>query len=187
VAAHAQHEPTPAQVKKLLDRVMLLILCLTALAVAFHSARGDGTVIVGLTTVVYTVAAAFIGVMLLHYRRSKRRPVWLAIVCPALSIAVMLSVAFTQWPLRASYAVSRDGLNRLAARIDAGQQVATPKRVGLFVIRAADVSRDGIVELWTDDSAIGRRGFVHCRPDRAPGNLWSMIQLDDSWLFVEED
>ena len=103
------------------------------------------------------------------------------------TIAILLSVATSDWPLHAAYALSRPSFDHVADHVRAGTPPTTPCLIGLFRIRKAEVSENGIVCLWTDDEARGPTGFVQCGPDDLPFNLWSHARLDDSWQFISED
>ena len=48
------------------------------------------------------------------------------------SVALLLSVAFTDWPLRVSFAFHRPPLEVHAEKFLAGEPVTTPTRFGLF-------------------------------------------------------
>ena len=82
--------------------------------------------------------------------------------------------------------MSRGAFDAIAQRVRAGEQVK-PQRVGLVVIRKAQVYHNGIVCLWTGLKPSGYTGFVRCGPDYVPFNLWSMVRLDARWQFISED
>src|SRR5205807_2528160 len=97
------------------------------------------------------------------------------------------SVAFSQWPLRVSYALSRPSFDALAKHVRAGDPIYVPRRAGLFAIRKAEISYSGVICLWTTVNPGGNTGFVQCGPDHIPLNLWSSISLDNQWQFISED
>ncbi len=103
------------------------------------------------------------------------------------ALAMLLSVATSNWPLQAAYTLSRPSFDRVAAQVRAGDPPSTPCLIGLFRIRKAEVSHNGIVCLWTDDDPAGPTGFVQTGPDDLPFNLWSHTPLDNSWQFISED
>ena len=103
------------------------------------------------------------------------------------TLAVLLSVITSNWPLRAAFALSRTSFDRIAAQVLAENPPETPCMVGLFRIEKAHVDRHGIVCLWTDIDPSGATGFVQYRCDDLPFNLWSRMRLDDSWQFIQED
>ncbi len=103
------------------------------------------------------------------------------------TIAILLSVATSDWPLRAAYTLSRSSFDRVASQVDAGDHVNTPCWIGLFRIHKAEVHHNGVVCLWTDDDTAGPTGFVQYASDDLPFNLWSHIRLDNRWQFIAED
>ena len=103
------------------------------------------------------------------------------------SIAILLSVMTSNWPLHAAYVLSRPSFDRVAAEIRDGNSPGSPRRVGLFRIQKAEVSHNGVVCLWTDVDPSGYSGFVQHGANDLPFNLWSHTQLDDSWQFIKED
>jgi len=103
------------------------------------------------------------------------------------ALAILLSVATSNWPLQAAYVLSRTSFDRVAAQVRAGDPPSTPCLIGLFRIRKAEVYHNGIVCLWTDDDSGGPTGFVQTGPDDLPFNLWSHTPLDNSWQFISED
>lgn len=122
-----------------------------------------------------------------EFARSKKRRTWPVLVGAFVSLATIVSVMAVHWPLRAGYFLSRASLDHLAQDVRAGQPFVGPKRVGLFTVVEAEISRHGIVCLWVDADPEGKTGFVRCGPDHVPFNLWSMVSLDDRWQFISED
>lgn len=53
----------------------------------------------------------------------------------AVLVAAPVGLAFTDWPVRAAFAVSRPALDRLADRAAAGGQLDGPEWAGLFLVR----------------------------------------------------
>jgi hypothetical protein len=167
---------------------MLGVVVAGCAVLAVHtSARGDGSLIALGMTLVSAPVCVVAAVSMLRYRRHRGRAAWPAIIGAIVSFGIVLSVACTQWPLRVSFALSRKSLDGLATRVGAGEQVATPARAGFFTVREAEVSRRGVVCLWTNEFSTGRVGFVRRQPDGVPGNAWSNIWLNETWQFIEED
>jgi hypothetical protein len=131
-----------------------------------------------------TIIVAFVAV---GSRRSARQHLRPALIGPVLSLTVIISVAATNWPLRTTYAFSRNAFDTIAERLRAGEPITSPIRAGLFSIEQAELSRDGVVCLWTELQPGGNTGFVQCRRDHVPFNLWSIVRLDDRWQFISED
>ena len=102
-------------------------------------------------------------------------------------IAIVLSVAVTNWPLRAVFSMSRPTFDQIADDVRKGNVPKTPCRVGLYRIRKAEVYHNNVVCLWTDLNPNGKSGFVLCPPENPPFNLWSHVPLDASWQFIAED
>ena len=121
---------------------------------------------------------------LAHVKSASRRA---AFIAGSVSLALIASVMATAWPLRLSYLLSRPSLQRLGTAIDPGQRTDGPVRAGLFVVKRAEVSRQGRVCLWTELEPDGNTGFVRCGMNGLPVNLWSSIQLDEQWYLVAED
>ena len=102
-------------------------------------------------------------------------------------IAIILSIALTNWPMRAAFAISRPTFDQIAHDVRMGNVPNTPFRAGLFRIRKAEVYYNNVVCLWTHQNPGGKSGFVQCPPENPPFNLWSHIPLDASWQFITED
>lgn len=104
-----------------------------------------------------------------------------------ISLALIVSVFTTHWPLKAHYHLVKGRLNRIADRVEAKEPVSLPCQVGLFRIKKAEVYGNGITCLWTGDNPAGHAGFVRTSPDKVRFNLWAMVQLDNDWQFIKED
>ena len=170
-----------------IDAALMSVLALLAIAGILHSATGGEQVGVVLLAIVVSAAAIIVSCLLVGYRRHTQRAVLPALVAPVVCLSIIISVAATHWPLRVTYALSRDAFDAVAQRVRAGEQIATPVRAGLFTIRRVELSHHGIVCLWTYPHPSGSTGFVQCRRDYVPFNLWSLIRLDDRWQFISED
>lgn len=77
----------------------------------------------------------------------------------------------------------------MADRVVNGQQITLPARIGLLRIKKAEMNSGGVVCLWTDIDPAGCAGFVKTTLAEAESqfNLWTMIEMDDNWQFIEED
>jgi hypothetical protein len=124
----------------------------------------------------------------LSNRRERRPTIWRSAVATS-AFAVIVSVAVTQWPLRAAYALSTSALEDAARRLRAGEQLETPRLVGLVIVRRAELAEyvRPLVCLWTDLAPNGKTGFVQWTGDDEPLSLWSNRPLTDGWHFVTED
>lgn len=170
-----------------IDAALIALLGLLALAGILHSATGGEQVGVVLLAIVLSAATIIVSRLLFGYRRYTKRPVLLAIIAPVACLSIIISVAATYWPLRVTYAMSRNAFDSLAQRVRAGEHIEMPVRAGFFTVRHAELSHHGIVCLWTYPHPTGSTGFVQCRRDYVPFNLWSLIRLDDRWQFISED
>lgn len=100
---------------------------------------------------------------------------------------IFVSAAAVNWPFRLRFFLSRPSIERVAAQVTAGKSPTTPFRAGAFWIEQAELRRDGIVCLWTVPNPGGSTGFVHCRGETVPFNLFTCIDLDGRWRYIEED
>jgi uncharacterized membrane protein SirB2 len=179
----APHRARPSHI----DAALMTLLGLLALASVLVSAGGGEQVSVVLLAIVLSAATIIVGSLLIGHRRHTQRRILPAMLAAVLSLSVIVSVAAAQWPLRAAYALSRDSFDAVAQRVRNGEHITMPLRAGLFTIRRAELSPDGIVCLWTRPNPGGSTGFVQCPRDHVPFNLWSIIRLDDRWQFISED
>ncbi len=170
-----------------IDAFLISLLGLLAMAGILYSATGGEESRVMLLAMVLSGAAIMVSSLLICYRRYTHRLVLPALVASVLSMVIIFSVAATHWPLHVTYALSRDAFDIVAKRVRAGEQVATPFRAGYFTVQRAELSHRGIVCLWTQPDPGGSTGFVQCRRDNVPFNLWSIVRLDDRWQFISED
>ena len=170
-----------------IDAALMSLLGLLALAGVIVSATGVEQVGVVLLAIVLSANVITVGFLLVGYRRHTQRRILPALYASVLSLVVIISVAASHWPLRVSYALSRCSFDAVAQRVRNGEQVTTPMRAGLFTIQRAGLSRHDIVCLWTQLDPGGNTGFVQCRREYVPFNLWSMVKLDDRWQYISED
>lgn len=102
-------------------------------------------------------------------------------------IAVYLSLLREPWTFRARFAVSRSALERLAAEVEGGVEVA-PQWAGLFFIKKA--KRNGIFTiLWTNPDGGSPAGFVHPASDYGLSHNDGSIALrrDAQWNYFVQD
>lgn len=109
-------------------------------------------------------------------------------VALALSLVLLISVGWTQWPLRLHFLMARPTIEALASRVEQGMRVDTPTWAGLFKIEKAEANRFGVVCLWIAVSP-DRDGFVRTPADKVDEqfNVWWTVNLDGEWQFVWED
>ncbi len=103
------------------------------------------------------------------------------------SLAIVPSIVFWEWPMRLTFAVSSSALSRLADQVAAGKPPSLPAKAGLFTVRSVEVRGPSIC-LWTDASPAGPSGFVRHPPGVTPRvNVWSDTCLTARWRYMEED
>ena len=173
--------------RRLTEVALRILLPFLTVAGIVYSATGGEPANVLLWAILLTWASLTAGALLISYRYDMYQRVLPTIAAALVILSLNLSVAATDWPLRASYAVSRGSLEAVAQRVRSGEQVTTPLRAGFFTVRRAEISRHGIVCLWTTPAPAGDTGFVQCPSDRVPFNLYAMVSLDDRWQFISED
>lgn len=128
-------------------------------------------------------------------QRSPRRGDWACVV----ALSVMPGVtALTAWPFHLAFLSARAGLERLADRVEAGQAVAFPQRIGPFAIVASRIDAEtGGVALLTDSNPSGPSGFVRHKAqpiDASHFSCYAPIRgdwwhrgLGHGWCYHEED
>ena len=171
----------------LISLALIVVLGLLTTAVILLSATGGERTSVGIVALVLSPSTIIVGLLLIGYQRYRKSRLSSAIGVTIACLTIIASVAFTHWPLRITYALSRNSFNAVAQRIRTGEQIKTPMRAGLFTIQRAELSHLGIVCLWIEPNPSGSTGFVQCRRDYVPFNLWSIIKLDEHWQFISED
>jgi hypothetical protein len=175
------------RMKPYFDTLLASVCGLLAAVSVYLSATGCEKISMVLWAVLFSGIDAVAGIVLITRRLRAHRSISTSVGAALTCIAVIISVAIWHWPLRASYSWSQNAFDSFAERVRAGQDLRMPQRVGFFKIEKALVSRDGIVCLWTMPNPAGSTGFVQCRRDHIPFNLWSVVKLDDQWQFISED
>jgi hypothetical protein len=172
---------------RVIDAAFIGVFGLIAVSSVIFSAIGGERIMVVLSGMLLSAAAIIVSSLMITYIRFTRRRIMPALIAPLCCLVILVSVAVTHWPMRVGYALSRDAFDVIAEHVRAGEQITTPKRVGPFIIRRVAISENGIVCLWTYPRPGGSAGFVQCRRDYVPFNLWSHVALDDHWQFIGED
>jgi hypothetical protein len=101
------------------------------------------------------------------------------------SIVIGLSIVLTQWPLRLAFWAVEPTLDSLADRLERGEKVKTPLRVGTFLIQVAEMRYDSYPALTLDPKSSGPTSLVRKQEFGAKG--WSKVQLSDRWYLFNED
>lgn len=100
---------------------------------------------------------------------------------------IIVSAAAMNWPFRLVFLLSRPSIERAAAQVRAGKSPTTPFRAGAFWIEKAELKSKGVVCLWTDPDPGGGKGFVRHEGENVPLNIFTCIDLERHWKYVEED
>jgi hypothetical protein len=102
-------------------------------------------------------------------------------------LGLIVSVPVTNWPLRATFWLSRSAIEQLADAVERGEDVTFPHRAGLFQVQVGG-RRSEQTFLWLDPHLGGPRGFVKAPANEPPWfNLWSSISLGENWYLIQED
>ncbi len=124
-------------------------------------------------------------------RVDKRAVFGLAPLVVGVLSVLPLSMITTFWPLRVAFLVSRPALNRIADRVEAGEQIRRPEWAGLFLIlKTKSGQNEGDLALIVDDDPSGKSGFVrlHAPDGNSPlVNLDFDEVMDARWRFQFED
>jgi hypothetical protein len=163
-------------------KTLLPAFLLVAVAVGFIATEGDP---IGTRVVMYagSILLLIFGVGLSF---TVKGHVLRHVAIYAVAIAVLLVIAWTQFPFRLAFSLSESALGEIASQIRAGERVSLPKRAGLFTVRAAGQKDDGSIYLWTDPDPAGPAGFVF-HYTGGGYNLWSKLRLKEDWYFISED
>lgn len=163
------------------------LLVIFTLAMVYFSAAGEdslGMLVLGIlgTPVVLLLCCLWPRKWQVRY--------WIArsLVVIPLSLVILLTVVWTAWPLHLNFIHCRPELSRLAARVEGGEKIATPIRVGLFTVYAIELRR-GIVCLWTSRTGT-ESGLVKATSQQIQHggfNVWSVTPLDKDWTLYQED
>ena len=135
-----------------------------------------------LTALLFTVVQAHRSQSGPRWKKSRQRA--------TLAFCLVVSVLSLNWPMRLAFILSRPALNQAAQQLLAGDPVATPRRIGLFRIAAAELFQnpskpEQIPSLWTDLGSGGDlMGFVQSGPGKPPFIMWSHMRLDRDWQFI---
>ncbi len=99
-------------------------------------------------------------------------------------------------PLRLAFLASRPALDRLADRIERGEQVNLPERAGVYrIVASRRDPRTGEVLLLIDDRNYTQSGFARNPKPIQPGDdnldgpalIWLRLGLDPPWSYKYED
>lgn len=125
-------------------------------------------------------------------RYTKRRA-YPDLLAAAALIALVVSAAWTSWPTKILFHLSRARLEALAARVEAGERIETVVWAGGFRIARSEqrnANWGGGTCLWVIPLSGGPTGLVRRGPadKREPGNnINRRVRLDEKWYYVSED
>src|SRR5205085_8713712 len=91
-----------------IDAALTSLCGLFAVAGILGSAGGVEQVGVVLLAIVLSAATIIVGSLLICYRRHTERAALPALAVPVICLGVIISVAASHWPLRVTYALSRN-------------------------------------------------------------------------------
>jgi hypothetical protein len=185
----AMKSETVKGMRRSLDKASVVILWPWViglpLALIWYSASGADTWNVTLISAAICIIDFLLLTTLLAWNPTSRKPR----VATGVSLLVLLSIAFMQWPLRLSFAISRPALERMADQVAQGRNPAVPARIGLIVILRTEL-RGGTPCLWTADDPTGPTGFIRVTAESTfDGSqiAWSYCRLADGWRLFSED
>lgn len=172
-----------------------VLLAATALVVDLSARGNDEIVVLGVASVVAGPLALVAGLAWTFQNTAKdlaaarvwhRRRLVMTLVC----IALIVSVAMTMWPLRVTFYLSQPALERLAARVEAGDALTFPQRAGLFQVWRAERGANTSF-LWLDPDRSYGVGFLHTTgKGRLPNALMGLCgsrTLSEGWEFRWND
>ena len=104
-------------------------------------------------------------------------------------VVLTFSVPLTHWPLRLSFSLSKPSLEKMAARVAAGEKIRVPQTVGAFDLTYISQGDDGTVCLWVegDEDDRGEPAYFVQGPADKVKTEWKgydVVILDDDWSFV---
>ena len=134
--------------------------------------------------VVGLVALTVAGVRCIHTKDSRWRVLVLTLVPAAI---IFVGIAWPHIPLRLAFRIYRAEVDRAASQIETGTPPQTPFWIGPFKIKMAGRrGNSGTPYLSSNQDEWEIDGFVK-HPEGHGFNLWSCIQLDDTWSYIAED
>jgi hypothetical protein len=103
-------------------------------------------------------------------------------------LLLIMSVPFTQWPLRLAFGLCGPRLDRLGEQVERSGATIGPRRVGPFQIRRAERTLAGSVVLWLENGT----AFVRFSPAVRDRNLemrdaWGTTVVLGAWEFGATD
>ena len=163
-------------------------IVLPACVSIWSSAKGDDPIL-GWLMAIFVGAALVIAALLFEAARicwkGRWGSVWPYRSAFGLSILAIATVGFFNWPLQLAFSIWRAPLTAMMDRVERGERVETPVRVGTFLIVRVEKRFDGSPSLILDDNSTGPTSLIRHGPSGETG--WSYVDLPDGWmLFTEE-
>jgi hypothetical protein len=166
---------------------LIMIYAIPAIAITAISAIVKVPILVSIAALLLAALPIVVTSVLIGFTIKKNRGVAPIVALMLVYWVFFGSVAVTNWPFRLLFFISRSSIERAANQVQAGNPPKTPFRVGLFRIEKAELKSKGVVCLWTDPDPGGDKGFVRHEGEIVPLNLFTCIDLDRRWKYVEED
>jgi hypothetical protein len=117
--------------------------------------------------------------------------IWSDITACVCILVLILSAAWTSWPMRLLFHASRDQLEILANRVEAGQTIDVPVWIGPFRIARTEIRNEGQrggTCLWVFPNPGHPTGLVRSDKPGVPGhNVNRRIRLSENWYYLSED
>lgn len=144
-----------------------------------------------LVTIVLSVLLMMQTAAIAGRARYTARRTWPDIAACICILALIVSAAVTSWPMRLFFHASRDQLEALADRVEAGQTVDVPVWVGAFRIARTEIRSPmmrGGTCLWVFPQRGHPTGLVRSDKPGGPGaNVNRKIRLSEHWYYLSED
>lgn len=166
-------------------RIAFSLVALAIIAMSAYGVEANGILFFGVFICAFIIISLLV---LLGFSQIKGKVLMKLLRASILTCGIVTSVMVTHWPLLSVFEFSRSTFDKLADDLKAGRSVAMPQKVGLFVVKKAEINRD-IACLWIEPNPGGNTGFVQCsrQTAKASFNLWSIAHLNNSWQFIHED
>ncbi len=166
---------------------LIMIYAIPAIAITAISAIVKDPILVSISAPFLAAFPIVVTSMLIGFTIKKNRGLASIVALMLVYWVFFGSVAATSWPFRLLFFLSRSSIERAANQVQAGNPPKTPFRVGVFRIEKAELKSKGVVCLWTDPDPGGDKGFIRHEGEIVPLNLFTCINLDGRWKYVEED
>ena len=127
--------------------------------------------------------ALWVGVEFWHHLNPIAIKAWRAIIVG--SVALSVCFGWFRLGLRVTVLLASPTLNRLADRLERGEKVDGPFRVGLLRFTSGEMRYESYPMLVLSPDPSGPTGLVRVKHE--PGNAWSCVQAGQGWMLFSED